>query len=256
MSIRIRSQVSPSFAAAAAVWRAWFDCTAPKVITRAGPLRQRLAHQELELARLVAAGGQPRAIVALDVEGRAVRPQRRRANGPCARSGVGKWPSETRGKRDRLMNGLPIGWSTARRCGMHAAQLDATYSMTADIIVQDREELIFLLCEAAEFEHAVMCTYLYAMWSLKRDEGEGVTRDELAAIERWRASLRQVAREEMLHLCLVNNLLSAFGAAPHLWKPEFPVRPGHFPADVVMRLTPVLRTRTRPLPLHRTARRI
>ncbi|MEQ1867671.1 MAG: ferritin-like protein, partial [Micropepsaceae bacterium] len=118
------------------------------------------------------------------------------------------------------------------------APLWHAYSMTSDIIVQDREELIFLLCEAAEFEHAVMCTYLYAMWSLKRDESEGVTRDELAAIERWRASLRQVAREEMLHLCLVNNLLSALGAAPHLWKPEFPVRPGHFPADVIMRLSP------------------
>ncbi|MCE9520998.1 MAG: ferritin-like protein, partial [Alphaproteobacteria bacterium] len=110
--------------------------------------------------------------------------------------------------------------------------------MTADIIVQDREELIFLLCEAAEFEHAVMCTYLYAMWSLKRDTSEGVTAAELAAIDRWRASLRQVAREEMLHLCLVNNLLSALGAAPHLRKPEFPVRAGHFPADVVMRLSP------------------
>lgn len=110
--------------------------------------------------------------------------------------------------------------------------------MTADIIVQDREELIYLLCEAAEFEHAVMCTYLYAMWSLKRDESEGVTKDELAAIERWRASLRQIAREEMLHLCLVNNMLAALGSAPHLWKPEFPVRPGRFPADVVMKLMP------------------
>ncbi len=110
--------------------------------------------------------------------------------------------------------------------------------MTADIIIQDREELTYLLCEAAEFEHAVMCTYLYAMWSLKREEGEGVTRDELAAIERWRASLRLVAREEMLHLCLVNNLLAALGSAPHLWKPELPVRPGRFPADVVMKLMP------------------
>lgn len=110
--------------------------------------------------------------------------------------------------------------------------------MTADIVVQDREELIFLLCEAAEFEHAVMCTYLYAMWSLKREENEGVAREELTAIEGWRGSLRQVAREEMLHLCLVNNLLSSLGAAPHLWKPEFPVRPGHFPADIVMKLTP------------------
>ena len=110
--------------------------------------------------------------------------------------------------------------------------------MTADIVVQDREELIYLLCEAAEFEHAVMCTYLYAMWSLKRDESEGVTRDELEAIDRWRTSLRQVAREEMLHLCLVNNMLAALGSAPHLWKPEFPVRPGRFPADVVMKLMP------------------
>ena len=110
--------------------------------------------------------------------------------------------------------------------------------MTTSIVVQDREELILLLCEAAEFEHAVMCTYLYAMWSLKRDTDEGVSKKELEAIERWRMSLRQVAREEMLHLCLVNNLLAALGAAPHLWKPEFPVRPGHFPADVIMQLKP------------------
>ena len=110
--------------------------------------------------------------------------------------------------------------------------------MSDTIIIQDREELVYLLCEAAEFEHAVMCTYLYAMWSLKRDESEGVSKSELAAIERWRMSLRQVAREEMLHLCLVNNILASLGAAPHLWKPEFPVRPGHFPADVVMPLRP------------------
>ena len=38
--------------------------------------------------------------------------------------------------------------------------------MTSTIIVQDREELILLLCEAAEFEHAVMCTYLYAFFVL------------------------------------------------------------------------------------------
>ncbi len=110
--------------------------------------------------------------------------------------------------------------------------------MTADIVVQDREELTYLLCEAAEFEHAVMCTYLYAMWSLKREESEGVTKDELVAIERWRLLLRQIAREEMLHLALVNNMLTALGSAPHLWKPEFPVRPGRFPADVVMKLMP------------------
>ena len=110
--------------------------------------------------------------------------------------------------------------------------------MHDDIVIQDREELYYLLSEAAEFEHSVMCTYLYAMWSLKRETSEGVSAEELAAIERWRRSLRQVALEEMLHLSLVNNLLAATGASPHLWRPQFPVRPGWFPADVVMRLSP------------------
>lgn len=41
--------------------------------------------------------------------------------------------------------------------------------MSDAIVVQDREELIYLLCEAAEFEHSVMCSYLFAQWSLKRD---------------------------------------------------------------------------------------
>jgi CDGSH-type Zn-finger protein/uncharacterized Fe-S cluster protein YjdI len=108
----------------------------------------------------------------------------------------------------------------------------------SDIVIQDREELFYLLSEAAEFEHAVMCTYLYAMWSLKRHTSEGVSPQELAAIDRWRRSLRQVALEEMLHLSLVNNLLAATGASPHLWRPEFPVHSGWFPADVVMRLAP------------------
>jgi CDGSH-type Zn-finger protein/uncharacterized Fe-S cluster protein YjdI len=110
--------------------------------------------------------------------------------------------------------------------------------MQEDIVVQDREELLYLLCEAAEFEHTVMCSYLFAMWSLKRDTSEGVSEDELKAIERWRRSLRQIALEEMLHLSLVNNILAAVGASPHLWRPEFPVKPGRFPADVVLRLSP------------------
>jgi CDGSH-type Zn-finger protein/uncharacterized Fe-S cluster protein YjdI len=111
-------------------------------------------------------------------------------------------------------------------------------SMPDEIVIQDREELIYLLCEAAEFEHTVMCSYLFAQWTLKRDEAEGVTAAELAAIERWRGSLAHVALEEMLHLSLVNNLLAAIGAAPHLWRPAFPVRPGPFPADVIMNLAP------------------
>ena len=65
--------------------------------------------------------------------------------------------------------------------------------MSNEIIVQDREELIFLLCEAAEFEHTVMCSYLYASWSLKRSLDEGVTPVELAAIARWRSAIQRGA---------------------------------------------------------------
>jgi len=109
--------------------------------------------------------------------------------------------------------------------------------MHEQIVIQDREELYYLLSEAAEFEHSVMCSYLYTIWTLKSDVDEGVTATELAAIEGWRRSIRQVALEEMLHLALVNNILAAIGASPHLWRPEFPVQPGRFPADVMLRLS-------------------
>ncbi len=104
--------------------------------------------------------------------------------------------------------------------------------------IKDRAELVYLLTEAAEFEHTVMCSYLYALWTLKRSTDEGVTEEELAAIERWRKQIRTVALEEMLHLCLVNNLLAAFGSSPHLRKPEFPVPAGRFPADLILNLSP------------------
>jgi len=107
-----------------------------------------------------------------------------------------------------------------------------------DLLVNDREELIYLLTEAAEFEHTVMCSYLYAQWTLKRDESEGVTAEELEAIGRWRASLLSVSMEEMLHLALVNNLLAAIGAAPHFSRPDFPVERSRFPAAVDFHLAP------------------
>lgn len=106
------------------------------------------------------------------------------------------------------------------------------------ISVNDREELFYLLTEAAEFEHVVMCTYLYAQWTLKKGENEGVSKEELEAIGRWRAAIRTVAMEEMLHLALVNNLLAALGGSPHFARPDFPVRRGYFPSSVDFHLAP------------------
>jgi hypothetical protein len=109
------------------------------------------------------------------------------------------------------------------------------------IIVNDREQLIYLLTEAAEIEHGLMCSYLYANWSLKERTDEGLTETQLGAIDRWRDSMQGVAMEEMLHLALVNNLLMSLGSPPHFMRPNFPIAPGYHPSSIVVRLTPFTR---------------
>ena len=104
--------------------------------------------------------------------------------------------------------------------------------------IKDREELLFLLSEAAEFEHTVMCSYLYANMTLKRTVDETVNADDLVIIDGWRKQMRIVALEEMLHLSLVNNMLTALGSAPHFARPNFPVPPGRFPSDLKLNLAP------------------
>jgi hypothetical protein len=103
-------------------------------------------------------------------------------------------------------------------------------------VIEHREALIYMLCEAAELEHGIMCQYLFATASLKQREDEGVTAEQLAAIERWRQVVTRVATDEMLHLALVQNLLSAIGAAPHFARPNFPQPAGHYPPGVQLAL--------------------
>ena len=57
-----------------------------------------------------------------------------------------------------------------------------------------------------------MCQYLFAAFSLKQRADEGLTPEELDAVTRWRRTIAHVATEEMLHLALVQNVLSAIGA--------------------------------------------
>ena len=108
----------------------------------------------------------------------------------------------------------------------------------ASFVIEHREALIYMLCEAAELEHGIMCQYLFAAFTLKQDEGEGLTPEELAAARRWRKVISHVATQEMLHLALVQNLLSAIGAAPHLSRPNFPHPASHYPAGVHLALLP------------------
>jgi hypothetical protein len=108
----------------------------------------------------------------------------------------------------------------------------------APFVIEHREALIYMLCEAAELEHGIMCQYLFAAFSLKQREDEGLTADALEAVLRWRKVIAHVATEEMLHLALVQNLLSAIGSAPHLARTNLPAPARHYPAGVNLTLVP------------------
>jgi hypothetical protein len=108
----------------------------------------------------------------------------------------------------------------------------------APFVIEHREALIYMLCQAAELEHGIMCQYLFAAFSLKQRADEGLTPGELDAVTRWRRTIAHVATEEMLHLALVQNVLSAIGAAPHLTRPNLPAPARHYPAGVNLTLVP------------------
>ena len=89
--------------------------------------------------------------------------------------------------------------------------------------IDSREELVYLLGEASEIEHGLMCEYLYAQFSLKRSLDEGITPEQLSRIQSWELAMIDVIKQEMLHLALATNLLTAVGAAPHFERPNFPI---------------------------------
>ena len=95
-----------------------------------------------------------------------------------------------------------------------------------------------MLCQAAELEHGLMCQYLFAAFPLKQRAYEGLTPEELDAVTRWRRTIAHVATEEMLHLALVQNMLSAIGAGPHLTRPNLPAPAHRYPAGVNLTLVP------------------
>jgi CDGSH-type Zn-finger protein/uncharacterized Fe-S cluster protein YjdI len=96
-----------------------------------------------------------------------------------------------------------------------------------------RELLIHRLYEAAELEHNLMCTYLYAAFSLDVDAHP--------AVARWRQAIIAVATEEMAHLANVWNITSALGGTPQFGRTNFPLEPGGLPASIVVKLAPFSR---------------
>jgi CDGSH-type Zn-finger protein/uncharacterized Fe-S cluster protein YjdI len=101
-----------------------------------------------------------------------------------------------------------------------------------------REILVNALYEAAELEHNLMCTYLYAAASLKEGEAEGLRASEAEAVQRWSRVLMGVAIQEMGHLVAVWNITSALGATPRIGRANFPLDPGYLPAGITVKLAP------------------
>jgi Ferritin-like len=111
--------------------------------------------------------------------------------------------------------------------------------MSSPTTIRTRTDLLKLLCEAAELEHGIACSYLYAAFSLKRDISEGgMTWDEQQKVRRWAAQLYFIASQEMLHLALVWNLTTAIGGTPYYFRPNFPQGPRYYPIHVPIELEP------------------
>ena len=106
------------------------------------------------------------------------------------------------------------------------------------IRVATREDLIFILSEASTLEHMVMCEYLFAAFSLKRQESEGLTSEQVEKVKNWEGVITNVAVQEMLHLALVNNILVSIWAGPYFHHPNFPQPSKYFSPNIKLALMP------------------
>lgn len=91
-----------------------------------------------------------------------------------------------------------------------------------------RDDLLYALTLAAELEHSLSCQYLYAAYALRTRPADDLTWPQVAMIADWKKTLLEIARQEMEHLGLANNLLTAIGGAPHFRRPNFPQPEGAY----------------------------
>lgn len=104
--------------------------------------------------------------------------------------------------------------------------------------ITTREELIFALSRAAELEHGLICIYLFAAYSMKRFQDEGIDPIQQDQIRNWEAVVLEVSKQEMEHLGIVCNLLNAIGAPQHFDRPNLPQSPGYYATEGAFTLEP------------------
>ncbi|HWD44788.1 MAG TPA: ferritin-like protein [Actinomycetota bacterium] len=116
-------------------------------------------------------------------------------------------------------------------------ELGAATGSPRELVFDSREELLYLLGEAAELEHSIFCAYLYAAFTLRAEPGDGLTAAQVPAVAGWKRAINQIALQEMIHLALVNNLLAALGGAPRLGRHNLPQRSPYAP-EIRLTLAP------------------
>lgn len=103
--------------------------------------------------------------------------------------------------------------------------------------IKTREDLIDALGLAAEIEHAIMCQYLYAAFSLDF-MAPTLSPADSETIRGFAIDLLLIARQEMEHLGLVSNMLVAIGAPPNFDRPSLPLPPFYYQLDLPLALLP------------------
>ena len=61
---------------------------------------------------------------------------------------------------------------------------EAEHADEPEIVIGSREQILHLLAEAAEIEHTLMCSYLYAAFSLKDKADPSLSAQEADAVQR------------------------------------------------------------------------
>ena len=104
--------------------------------------------------------------------------------------------------------------------------------------IESREQLVCVLRMASQLEHLLACQYLFAGFSMRKtlsDFPAGGDEEQkllvMARNQRWEFKVMQIARQEMEHLGIVNNLLSALGEEPFFDRPNFPLPRTLMPID-------------------------
>lgn len=163
---------------------------------------------------------------------------RRRPSLPLAGTGPVGWPTSA-SRSNRFLDTLNLVSVPQRRFRAHfralvgaatpetaaADALAATQIFPRPNDLTPRDWAVYLLLRAAQVEHALMVQYLFAAYSLKLNlsVGGGATTDD------WHESLRQIAKEEMGHLLIVQNLLRLIGGPLCFEREEFPVASELYP---------------------------